>query len=151
VSAAGCGMSAIAASPGQPHPTRGSSGSSVRHFLFILRIRSRPYGLSWLDLAGRRLRLDRLAATAVADFFPLPAVPAFLAHQTSRRPAVLRVAPARNRVRRRSLPARRSPSRLRWSRARNRDQRRITMANIGSFKKVNAELGHAERSVLFAK
>jgi len=27
----------------------------------------------------------------------------------------------------------------------------ITMANIGSFKKVNAELGHAERSVLFAK
>jgi len=66
VSAAGCGMSAIAASPGQPHPTRGSSGSSVRHFLFILRIRSRPYGLSWLDLAGRWLRLDRLAATAVA-------------------------------------------------------------------------------------
>ena len=25
-----------------------------------------PYGLSWLDLAGRWLRLDRLAATAVA-------------------------------------------------------------------------------------
>jgi hypothetical protein len=27
----------------------------------------------------------------------------------------------------------------------------IIMANIGSFKKVNAELGHAQRSVLFAK
>ena len=83
-----------------------------------------PYGLSWLDLAGRWLRLDRLAATAVADFFPLPAAPAFLAHQTSRRLAILRCAPARSRVRRRSLPARRSPSRPRWSRARNRDQRR---------------------------
>jgi uncharacterized protein (DUF736 family) len=37
------------------------------------------------------------------------------------------------------LPASRSPSRLRWSRVRNEDQRSITMANIGSFKKVNAE------------
>src|SRR6202035_4360722 len=72
----------------------------------------------WLDLARRRLCLDRLAATAVADFFPLPAAPAFLAQQTSRPLAVLRFAPARNRVRRRSLPACRSPSRLRWSRAR---------------------------------
>jgi hypothetical protein len=94
---------------------------------------------SWLDLAGRRLRLDRLAATAAADFFPLPAAPAFLAHQTSRRLAILRCAPARSRVRRRSLPACRSPSKPRWSRVRNRDQRSITMANIGSFKKVNAE------------
>jgi hypothetical protein len=33
----------------------------------------------------------------------------------------------------------------------NEDQRRIVMATIGSFKKVNADLGHAERSVLFAK
>ena len=52
-----------------------------------------------------RLHLDRVAATASADFFPLPAAPSFLAHQTSRRLAILRCAPARSRVRRRSLPA----------------------------------------------
>ena len=33
--------------------------------------RTRPHGLSWLDLAEGRLRLDRLAATASVDFLPL--------------------------------------------------------------------------------
>jgi hypothetical protein len=81
------------------------------------------HGLSWLDLARGRLRLDRLSRNgAGSTFFPWAYTPRagpagtpvrpFLARQESRPPpggglvsAILRCAPARERVRRRSPPA----------------------------------------------
>src|SRR6185437_16054108 len=66
-----------------------------------------------------------------------PGLRPFLARQESLSAAILRSAPARERVRRRSPPACRSPSRPRWSRVRNSKER--DMANIGSFKKSGNE------------
>jgi uncharacterized protein (DUF736 family) len=79
-----------------------------------------------------------LPATAVADFFPLPAAPAFVAQQTSRRSAVLRCAPARMSAA--SIAPGRSiaieVAMVAGSKQRSQEN---TMATIGSFKKVNAE------------
>src|SRR6266702_1057259 len=84
----------------------------------------------WRDLAEGRLRLDRLSRNGGRiDFLPLGLPPRttsragtpvrpFLARQESLTAAILRCASARERVRRRSPPACRSPSRPRWSRAR---------------------------------
>ncbi len=65
----------------------------------------RPTASPWLDLAVGRLRLDRLSRNGGGGGTFFPGLRPFLARQESRPAAILRCAPARKRVRRRSPPA----------------------------------------------
>ncbi len=115
----------LSAEPGCPFSAGGACHQRVSRA-----VRERvPHDLSWLELAEGRLRLDRLCRNGVRQLSspagppqttsrpgtPVPRIP-----REARKPpsAVLRCAPARERVRRRSPPASRSPSRPRWARTR---------------------------------
>src|ERR1700691_3776612 len=91
----------------------------------------------WLDLAGGRLRLDRLRRNGFGStFFPWAEAHSSRGKKVLPPPSSAALRPER--VRRRSPSAFRSPSRPRWSRS-SKTARRSDMANIGSFKKSGQE------------